>query len=101
VNAQLTAQELLKMTARYGWIGLFSAFLLTTTPILAKADEVKDDVRHDANDVKRTVKKGGHRVSEATCTATAAVCAARKGKHRVQEAGDKVGDTVDETKAKL
>ena len=88
------------MTTRHSWTGLFSALVLTGSPNLARADDVKDDVRHDANDVKRTVKKGGHRVSESACSASKAACAGRKGKNRVQETGDKVGDTLDETKAK-
>ena len=89
------------MTTRQGWAGLLSFFALASGPLMARADEVKDDVKHDGNDVKRSVKKGGHRVSEAACTGTKTECAARKGKHRAQEAGDKVGDTVDETKDKL
>ena len=89
------------MTRRRGPTALLSFLLLAGGPFMARADDVKDDVKHDANDVKRSVKKAGHRVDEAACTGTKAESATRKGKHRVQEAGDKVGDTVDETKAKL
>jgi hypothetical protein len=62
----------------------------------ARADDVKDDVRKDGHDVKEKVNKAGHRIDEAGCTGTKAECAAKKGKHRVQETKEKVGDKVDE-----
>ena len=58
------------MTTRHSWTGLFSVLALFGSPLLARANDVKDEVQHDANDVKRTVKKGGHRVSESACTAS-------------------------------
>jgi hypothetical protein len=75
-------------------VQLLSLLLLASGPRLARASEadVKGDVRSDANDAKRGVKKGANRVDEAGCTGTKAECAKRKGKHRVDETMDKVGD---------
>jgi hypothetical protein len=82
-------------------MGLLSLCVLAAPAAVAKADEVDDGVKKDAHDVKRSVKKAGHRIDEAACTGSEADCAARKDKHRLQEAGAKVGDKVDETTDKL
>jgi hypothetical protein len=88
-----------ELAARHCWLGLLSLCLLSA-PAVARADEVKD-VKRDSHDVKRSVKKAGHRIDEAACTGTKAECATRKGKHRLQEAGDKVGDKLNETRGEL
>jgi hypothetical protein len=77
-------------------MALAAFLLLTSGAPAARADDLKDDVRKDTHDVKRSVNKTGHRVAEATCTGTKADCAAKKTKHRVQETNEKVGDKVDE-----
>ena len=79
-------------------VRLLGLFLLTAAPQLARASEadVKSDVRSDADDTKRGVKKAANRVDEAGCTGTKAECAKRKAKHRVQESTDKVGDKTTE-----
>ncbi len=85
---------------RRGLLGLLSLWALAGPPV-ARADEVKDDLKKDSHDLKRSVKKAGHRVSEAACTGTKADCEAKKGRHRLQETTDKVGDKVDEAADKL
>lgn len=56
------------------------------------AQTAGEKVDASANDVKRATKKGVNRVDEALCTGTKAECAAKKGKHRVEETTDKVVD---------
>jgi hypothetical protein len=79
-------------------VQILGFFLLAAAPRLARASEadVKSDVRSDADDTKRGVKKAANRVDEAGCTGTKAECAKRKGKHRVDETKDKVGDKTNE-----
>jgi hypothetical protein len=89
------------MAKHNGLMWLVPLRLLVLSPAVAIADQVKDDVKRDSHDVKRSIKKTGHRVNEAACTGTKAECEARKDKHRLQEAGDKVGDKVDESTDKL
>ncbi len=86
------------MATRNRLIRLLTVLFLASAPLVASASEdgVKDDVRRDSNDAKRSVKKVGHRVEEAGCMGTRAECARRKFKHRVQEATDKAKDKVAE-----
>jgi hypothetical protein len=79
-------------------VRFLSLLILAAAPRMARASEadVKGDVRSDADDAKRGVKKGANRVDEAGCTGTKAECAKRKGKHRVTETKDKVGDKTTE-----
>jgi hypothetical protein len=74
--------------------------MLTATSRLAKADDdLKDDSRRDAHDMKRAVKKAGDRVAEAACTGTEAECAAEKARHRRWEAKRKAHDKAEEVRA--
>lgn len=67
-------------------LGLMGSFAL--------ADTVKEDV----NNVKRSAKRGAHRVEESVCAEGDAKCAAKKLKHRGQETKDYMKDKVDENK---
>ncbi len=87
-------------TLRRCFLPLGAIALLAGFPALGRADEVKLDAEKGAHDVRRAVKKGGHRVEEATCTAGEARCTGRKLKHRVQEAGDRAGDSLNEAQDK-
>jgi hypothetical protein len=79
---------------------LLALTVLTAAPVVARADDdLKDDSRRDAHDVKRAVKKAGDHVAEAVCTGTEAECAAEKARHRHREAKQKVHDKVEEAKA--
>ena len=77
--------------------------IISARPYASTLDKMIAEVMSRAGDgnvahpllVKREVKKGANRVGETLCTGTKAECAAKKGKHRVEETKDKV---VDETK---
>jgi hypothetical protein len=84
------------MATPRGVMRLLSFSLLAFSALAARADDVKDDIRRDAHDLKRSVNKAGHRVDEAACTGSKTDCAARKGRHRFQETKEKAGDKVDE-----
>jgi hypothetical protein len=89
------------MTFRKLTMWLPAVVLLGSGASLARADEVKDDVRSDGHDVNRAAKKAGHRVNEAACTGSQAECGARKRKHRYQETRDKFDDKVGEQTDKV
>ena len=75
------------------------AVTLIGAPVLAQSAGEK--AKATGNDVKREAKKGANRVGETLCTGTKAECAAKKGKHRVEEAKDKVVDEAKEVKDKV
>lgn len=52
-------------------------------------------------DVKRAVKKAGHRAAEIVCAKNDAKCLAEKAQHRGEEAADAVRDSVSEMKNKV
>ncbi len=63
------------------------------------ADEtVGEKAKATANDTGRAVKKGAHRVEEATCMQSDTKCLEEKAKHRAQEAGDYTKDKAKEIK---
>ncbi len=69
---------------------------------LAQAEEtVGESAKATGNTVVRKMKKGGHRMQEAVCMEGDLKCAAEKGKHRVHEAGDAIGDKAKEVKNKV
>lgn len=62
------------------------------------ADEtVKEKAAEVANDTKRAVKKGARKIKDETCEMVDGKmkCVAKKIKHSVQNAGDKIEDAVD------
>lgn len=68
----------------------------------ASADEtVSEKVSAAGNTAGRTVKKGAHRVQEATCTKGQVGCAGEKVKNRAVEAKDSVVDGATEVKNKV
>lgn len=54
-----------------------------------------------ARDAKRATKKGVNRVKEVVCMEGDVKCAAKKAKHRVQEATDATVDKAKEVKDKV
>ena len=63
------------------------------------AEETMGEKAVDAGkDAKRAVKKGAHRVKEATCMKDDAKCLAEKAKHRVEEMSDATKDKAAELK---
>ncbi len=69
---------------------------------LAHAEEtVGEKAKATGNTMARKMKKGAHRMQEAVCMEGDMKCAAEKGKHRVHEAGDAIGDKAKEVKDKV
>lgn len=66
--------------------------------VVYAAETVGEKAEAAGNDAKRTVKKGAHRVEEATCLQSDAKCLAEKAKHRAEEAGDYTKDKAKEVK---
>jgi uncharacterized protein YjbJ (UPF0337 family) len=83
---------------------LFTAMMMTTmagaftiTHAHAEDTTVKEKAAEAGNDTKRAVKKGARKVKDETCEMVNGKmeCAAKKAKHTMQNAGDKVKDAVD------
>lgn len=69
---------------------------------VAHAEEtVGESAKATGNTMARKMKKGGHKMKEAMCMEGDVKCAAEKGKHRVQEAGEAVGDKAKEVGNKV
>ena len=69
---------------------------------LAHAEEtVGESAKATGNTMARKMKKGAHRLQEAVCMEGDMKCAAEKGKHRIHEAGDAIGDKAKEVKNKV
>lgn len=65
----------------------------------AHAEEtLSEKAKATANDVKRSAKKGAHRVEEAMCAEGDAKCLKKKAENRVKEGSDYVKDKAEETK---
>ncbi|MBC7428574.1 MAG: hypothetical protein H7336_08190 [Bacteriovorax sp.] len=65
---------------------------------ISHADEtVKEKATEMGNDTTRAVRKGVRKVKDETCKMVNGKmeCAAKKVKHKMQNAGDKVKDAVD------
>lgn len=80
-------------------LGLMGAVTFTQ-PAHAK-ESTTESMNATKNKVKRSVKKGTHRVEEAVCAEGDAKCLAKKAKHRVEEGSDYVKDKATETKDKM
>ncbi len=80
-------------------ITILSFCLAASLPVFAQS--AVEQAKATGNDVKREVKKGGHRVEEAVCMAGDAACAAKKAKHHAIETRDTVVDKAKATKDKL
>jgi hypothetical protein len=77
-----------------------SAFALAGAVSFADQSATEHKAETTAHDAKRSMKKAGHRVTEAVCAEGDAACLARKAKHRTEEGGDYVKDKAKETKDK-
>jgi hypothetical protein len=65
------------------------------------AETVGESVKHAGNTAGRNLKKAGHRIDEAVCTAGDLKCGVRKGKNRLKEGGDTLHDKGTEVKDKV
>jgi hypothetical protein len=75
--------------------------LTLTLSLPALAQSAPEKLKHTANDARRTIKKGAHRVEETLCTDSKLTCAGKKAANRVEEAKDTVKDKATEVKDKL
>jgi len=78
---------------------VLSLVAVASMPVFAQSTTEK--AKATGNDVKREVKKAGHRVEETLCTGNKVECAAEKAKNRTVEAKDSVVDHTKEAKDKL
>ena len=69
-------------------------------PIYA-AETIGEKTEATTKDIKRAVKKGAHRASEALCAKGDAKCLAEKAKHRAEEGVDAVKDKASEIKNEI
>ena len=97
------------MVSQYGLghLGFIFAWLLAITILgtfsyvhADEKDSTKDKAVETGHDMKRGAKKMVHRTGEALCAEGDAACLAKKGKNRVKEGADYVGDKVDEKTSK-
>ncbi len=58
------------------------------------ADSVKEDVKEAAHDTGKAMKKAGRKVKDETCEMVNGKmeCAAKKAKHKIQNAADEIKD---------
>ncbi|HEX7675458.1 MAG TPA: hypothetical protein VF412_14880 [Bdellovibrio sp.] len=70
--------------------------ILGVMTIAQAEDTVSSKATETAHDVKRSAKKGLHRVQEATCTEGDLKCAGKKAGNRVKEGADYTKDKVNE-----
>lgn len=76
--------------------------LAMAAPVVASAAESRrEGTNAEANDVKRKMKKGAHRVEEAVCMEGDAKCAAKKVGNRAEEAKDATKDKAKEVRDKI
>ena len=70
--------------------------------IFAQAEEtLGENAKATGHKIAQKAKKATHRVKEAFCKEGELKCATEKGKHRIQEAGDELGDKAKEIKNKV
>lgn len=65
------------------------------------AESTTEKAAAGANNAGRSMKKAGHRVSEAVCAENDAKCMAKKAKHRATEGKDYMSDKAKETADKV
>ena len=77
---------------------LILIFTILSFMTVANADDktMSEKAKETAHDTKRAVKKGGHRVQEATCMEGDVKCTAKKAGNRVEEGTDYTKDKVNE-----
>lgn len=74
---------------------------LSLTGVAHGEETVGEKAKSTTQDVKRSMKKGAHRVKEAVCAEGDMKCLGEKAKHRAEEGKDFVKDKATETKDKV
>lgn len=83
-------------------VALVAVLFSASATMVAHAEEtMTEKAGAKANDVKRELKKAGHRVQEETCMEGDLTCAGRKAKNRVKEGADATVDGAKELKNKV
>lgn len=77
---------------------VLSLLLLAGVSYVHAEETLGEKAAATADDAKRGVKKGAHRVQEAVCAEGDAKCLAKKAAHRAEEGGDYVKDKASEGK---
>ncbi|MBC7714620.1 MAG: hypothetical protein H7177_14840 [Rhizobacter sp.] len=89
----------MQFNLKTSFIALLATTLMGTYFVnVSHADEtVKEKAAEAGNDTTRAVRKGARNVKDKTCEMVNGKmkCAAKKAKHKMQNAGDKVKDAVD------
>lgn len=87
---------------KYGLIIMFAAAFIVTAATQVIAEETAGEkITASANDAKRGMKKGAHRLHEAVCAEGDVKCAGKKVKNRAVEVKDATVDEVKEIKNKV
>lgn len=78
------------------WITAILA-LMTSAPMASFADETMGEkMEAQSNNAKRSMRKSANRMKEHMCAEGDAKCAAKKARHRGEEAKDSISDKADE-----
>ena len=84
---------------------LLSATLIAASLTLASVSfaetTVGEKVQEVGQDASKNVKKGYRASKDAVCMKGDVECAAQKAKHKMQNAGDEIGDKADDVKKKV
>lgn len=89
------------MNSKFGSIVLASILMVVATHSAHAEETVGEKLATTANDNKRVVKKGIHRLKEAVCMEGDVKCASKKIKNRAVEAKDATVDGVKSLKNKI
>lgn len=75
---------------------ILSLLMLAGVGFAHAEQTVSEKTNASAHNVKRSMKKGVHKVQEAVCSEGDAKCLAKKGSHKMEEGGDYVKDKTNE-----
>lgn len=81
---------------------LASSLIITGVPLKSFAETTTaEKVQEVGQDASKNVKKGYRATKDVVCMKGDVECAAQKAKHKVQNAGDEIGDKADDVKKKV
>jgi hypothetical protein len=86
------------MKGRFMKTFLMALAILGAVQASEASETLGEKTQATAHDMKRSMKKAGHRMSESVCAKSDTKCFAEKSKHRASEAGDYTSDKAREIK---